>query len=76
MTFPTRSCFSWGNGRTVGRMEAHSALLALLLIWAVAKLAAEVMQRVGQTAVLGELLAGVLSSFCSRWGLNRTSEIS
>jgi Kef-type K+ transport system membrane component KefB len=41
-------------------MEAHTALLALMLMWAVAKLAAEVMQRVGQTAVLGELLAGVL----------------
>jgi Kef-type K+ transport system membrane component KefB len=35
-------------------------LLGLALVWLAAKLAGEGMERVGQTAVLGELLAGVL----------------
>jgi Kef-type K+ transport system membrane component KefB len=35
-------------------------LLGLALVWLVAKLAGEGMERVGQTAVLGELLAGVI----------------
>jgi Kef-type K+ transport system membrane component KefB len=35
-------------------------LVGLVLVWLAAKLAGEGMERVGQTAVLGELLAGVL----------------
>src|SRR4030095_10640178 len=34
--------------------------IALVIIWLAAKLAAEGMERIGQTAVLGELLAGVV----------------
>jgi Kef-type K+ transport system membrane component KefB len=41
-------------------MEFRELLLGLVLVWLVAKLAGEAMERVGQTAVLGELLAGVL----------------
>ncbi|MGH7396472.1 MAG: cation:proton antiporter [Candidatus Rokuibacteriota bacterium] len=41
-------------------MEFRELLLGLVLIWLAAKLAGEGMERVGQTAVLGELLAGVL----------------
>jgi Kef-type K+ transport system membrane component KefB len=41
-------------------MEFRELLLGLVLVWLVAKLAAEGMERIGQTAVLGELLAGVL----------------
>lgn len=35
-------------------------LLGLVLVWLAAKLASEGMERIGQTAVLGELLAGVI----------------
>ncbi len=41
-------------------MEFRELLLGLVLVWVAAKLAGEAMERVGQTAVLGELLAGVL----------------
>lgn len=41
-------------------MEFRELLLGLVLVWLAAKLAGEGMERVGQTAVLGELLAGVL----------------
>ena len=41
-------------------MEFRELLLGLVLVWLAAKLAGEGMERIGQTAVLGELLAGVL----------------
>lgn len=41
-------------------MEFRDLLLGLVLVWLAAKAAGEAMERVGQTAVLGELLAGVL----------------
>jgi Kef-type K+ transport system membrane component KefB len=41
-------------------MEFRDLLLGLFLVWLAAKLAAEAMERIGQTAVLGELLAGVV----------------
>ena len=41
-------------------MEFRDLLLGLVLVWLTAKLAGEAMERLGQTAVLGELLAGVL----------------
>ena len=41
-------------------MEFRELLIALVVIWLAARLAAEGMERIGQTAVLGELLAGVL----------------
>ena len=41
-------------------MGLGELLLSLAIIWLAAKLAGEAMERVGQTAVLGELLAGVL----------------
>ena len=41
-------------------MEFRDLLLGLVLVWLTAKVAGEAMERVGQTAVLGELLAGVL----------------
>jgi Kef-type K+ transport system membrane component KefB len=41
-------------------VEFRELLLGLVLVWLTAKLAAEGMERIGQTAVLGELLAGVL----------------
>jgi Kef-type K+ transport system membrane component KefB len=37
-----------------------SELLGLVIVWLAAKLAGEGMERIGQTAVLGELLAGVI----------------
>jgi Kef-type K+ transport system membrane component KefB len=40
-------------------MEFRDLLLGLVLVWLAAKVAGETMERVGQTAVLGELLAGV-----------------
>jgi Kef-type K+ transport system membrane component KefB len=40
-------------------MEFHALLLGLALVWLASKVAGEAMERVGQTAVLGELLAGV-----------------
>lgn len=41
-------------------MEFRELLLSLVLVWLAAKLAGETMERIGQTAVLGELLAGVI----------------
>jgi len=41
-------------------METSDLLLGLALVWLVAKVAGEAMERLGQTAVLGELLAGVV----------------
>ena len=41
-------------------MELGELLLGLVIVWLAAKLASEAMERFGQTAVLGELLAGVL----------------
>ncbi|MGH7420527.1 MAG: cation:proton antiporter [Candidatus Rokuibacteriota bacterium] len=41
-------------------MELRELLVGLVLIWLAAKVAGEGMERIGQTPVLGELLAGVL----------------
>jgi Kef-type K+ transport system membrane component KefB len=41
-------------------MEFRDLLLGLVLVWLAAKAAGEGMERIGQTAVLGELLAGVI----------------
>ena len=41
-------------------METRDLLLGLALVWLAAKAMGEAMERVGQTAVLGELLAGVV----------------
>ncbi|MBI2544841.1 MAG: hypothetical protein HYW16_06445 [Candidatus Rokubacteria bacterium] len=41
-------------------MGLGELLLSLVIVWLAAKLAGEAMERVGQTAVLGELLAGVI----------------
>jgi Kef-type K+ transport system membrane component KefB len=41
-------------------MEVRELLLGLVLVWFAAKVAGEGMERIGQTAVLGELLAGVI----------------
>jgi Kef-type K+ transport system membrane component KefB len=41
-------------------MELREMLLGLVLVWFAAKVAGEGMERIGQTAVLGELLAGVI----------------
>jgi Kef-type K+ transport system membrane component KefB len=41
-------------------VEFRDLLLSLVLVWLAAKLAGETMERIGQTAVLGELLAGVI----------------
>jgi Kef-type K+ transport system membrane component KefB len=41
-------------------VEFRDLLLGLVVVWLAAKVAGEAMERVGQTAVLGELLAGVL----------------
>lgn len=41
-------------------MEVRVLLLGLVLVWLAAKVAGEGMERLGQTAVLGELLAGVV----------------
>jgi Kef-type K+ transport system membrane component KefB len=41
-------------------VEFRELLIALVVVWLAAKLAAEGMERIGQTAVLGELLAGVV----------------
>ncbi|HTK93827.1 MAG TPA: cation:proton antiporter [Verrucomicrobiae bacterium] len=41
-------------------METRELLLGLLVVWLAAKLAGEGMTRLGQTAVLGELVAGVI----------------
>lgn len=41
-------------------MEPRDLLLGLVIVWLAAKALGEAMERIGQTAVLGELLAGVL----------------
>jgi Na+:H+ antiporter len=41
-------------------VEFRELLLGLVLVWLAAKAAGEGMERIGQTAVLGELLAGVI----------------
>ena len=41
-------------------MEFRELLIGLVVVWLAAKLAGEAMERLGQTAVLGELLAGVI----------------
>lgn len=41
-------------------MDPRELLIALVIVWVAAKVAGEVMERAGQTAVLGELLAGVI----------------
>lgn len=41
-------------------MEFRELLLGLVIVWLAAKAAGEGMERLGQTAVLGELLAGVI----------------
>jgi Kef-type K+ transport system membrane component KefB len=41
-------------------MELRELLIGLVVVWLAAKLVGEGMERLGQTAVLGELLAGVL----------------
>jgi len=41
-------------------VEFRELLIGLVLVWLAAKLAGEGMTRIGQTAVLGELLAGVV----------------
>jgi Kef-type K+ transport system membrane component KefB len=41
-------------------MEGRELLLGLVLVWLAAKVMGEGMERIGQTAVLGELLAGVV----------------
>lgn len=55
-------------------MEFRELLLGLIIVWLAAKLAGEGMARLGQTAVLGELLAGVLIG-PGVFGLVRESEI-
>jgi Kef-type K+ transport system membrane component KefB len=41
-------------------MELRDLLFGLVVVWLGAKLAGEAMERIGQTAVLGELLAGII----------------
>lgn len=41
-------------------METSAFLSSLIVVWVSAKMAGEMMQRLGQTAVVGELLAGVV----------------
>jgi Na+:H+ antiporter len=48
-------------------MEFRDLLLGLVMVWLAAKVAGETMERIGQTAVLGELLAGVLIGPGVRW---------
>lgn len=55
-------------------MELGGLLLGLVIVWLAAKLAGEGMERLGQTAVLGELLAGVIIG-PGALGLVRESEI-
>ncbi|MBI2152211.1 MAG: cation:proton antiporter [Candidatus Rokubacteria bacterium] len=55
-------------------MRLGELLLGLVIVWLAAKLAGEAMERVGQTAVLGELLAGVIVG-PAVLGLVRESEI-
>lgn len=55
-------------------MGLGELLFGLVIVWLAAKLAGEAMERVGQTAVLGELLAGVIVG-PAVLGLVRESEI-
>ena len=55
-------------------MELRELLLGLVVVWLAAKLAGEGMERIGQTAVLGELLAGVVIG-PGGLGLVRESEV-
>jgi len=55
-------------------VELGGLLLGLVIVWLAAKLAGEGMERLGQTAVLGELLAGVIIG-PGALGLVRESEI-
>jgi Kef-type K+ transport system membrane component KefB len=55
-------------------VEFRELLLGLVLIWLAAKVAGEGMERIGQTAVLGELLAGVIIG-PGGFGLVHESEI-
>lgn len=41
-------------------MELRELLIGLVLVWLASKAAGEGMERIGQTAVLGELLAGII----------------
>jgi hypothetical protein len=41
-------------------MEARELLFGLVLVWLAAKAMGEAMERIGQPAILGELLAGVI----------------
>jgi len=41
-------------------MDLRDLLVGLVIVWVASKLGGEVMERIGQTAVLGELLAGVI----------------
>src|SRR5260370_27592193 len=41
-------------------MEFRDLVMGLVLVWLAAKMAGEAMERIGQTAVLGELLGGVI----------------
>jgi Kef-type K+ transport system membrane component KefB len=41
-------------------VEFRELLVGLVLVWLAAKVAGEAMERIGQTAVLGELLAGMI----------------
>ncbi|MBI4591025.1 MAG: cation:proton antiporter [Candidatus Rokubacteria bacterium] len=55
-------------------MGLGELLFGLVIVWLAAKLAGEGMERLGQTAVLGELLAGVVIG-PGVLGLVRESEI-
>jgi Kef-type K+ transport system membrane component KefB len=55
-------------------VEFRELLVGLVLVWLAAKLAGEAMERIGQTAVLGELLAGVVIG-PAVLGLVRESEV-
>lgn len=55
-------------------MELRELLLGLVVVWLAAKLAGEGMERIGQTPVLGELLAGVVIG-PGGLGLVRESEV-
>ena len=41
-------------------VELRELLLGLVIVWVASKMGGEIMERIGQTAVLGELLAGVI----------------
>lgn len=55
-------------------MEFRDLLIGLVLVWLASKLAGEGMERIGQTAVLGELLAGVIIG-PGVFGLVRETEV-